>query len=154
MEEVLKKTEKVPILGIIQRCGQVVLEVVDDVRQQTIAPIIKEVIKKGCITYTDEYSIYHRMTEWGYDHKTVNHGKGEYARDDDGDGFYEIHVNTMEGTWSLLRSWLRPHRGVAQEKLPIYVAFFEFVHNARKRGKSLLQELLIEVVGQKRPSTV
>jgi len=28
------------------------------------------------------------------------------ARDDDGDGFCEVHVNTMEGFWSLLRSWL------------------------------------------------
>ena len=37
----------------------------------------------------------------------------------DGDGFDEIHVNTMEGFWSLLRSWLRPHRGISQEKLPI-----------------------------------
>jgi transposase len=28
-----------------------------------------------------------------------------------------VHVNTMEGVWSLLRSWLRPHRGISQEKL-------------------------------------
>ena len=60
---------------------------------------------------------------------------GEYARDEDGDGSCEGHVNTLEGFWSLLRSWLRPHRGVSQEKLPIYLAFFEFVHNARSRGR-------------------
>jgi transposase len=40
----------------------------------------------------------------------VCHSRGEYARDEDGDGFHEVHVNTMEGFWSLLRSWLRPHR--------------------------------------------
>ena len=56
--------------------------------------------------------------------KTVCHVAGEYARDEDGDGFHEVHVNTMEGVWSLLRSWLRPHRGVSQERLPIYVRFF------------------------------
>jgi transposase len=28
-----------------------------------------------------------------------------------------------------LRSWLRPHRGIAQERLPLYLGFFEFVHN-------------------------
>lgn len=50
--------------------------------------------------------IYCRLPEWGYGHKTVNHGAGEYARDEDGDGFHEVHVNTMEGFWSLLRSWL------------------------------------------------
>lgn len=61
---------------------------------------------------------------------------------EDGDGFHEVHVNTMEGFWSLLRSWLRPHRGISQEKLPLYLGFFEFVHNARKRGKVLLSALL------------
>ena len=64
-------------------------------------------------------------------------GRGEFARDEDGDGFCEVHVNTMEGFWSLLRSWLRPHRGTSQEKLPLYLGFFEFVHNVRKRGKAL-----------------
>jgi hypothetical protein len=32
----------------------------------------------------------------------------------DGDGFCEVHVKTMEGFWSLLRSWLHPHRGISQ----------------------------------------
>jgi transposase len=45
--------------------------------------------------YTDEYSIYARLCAWGYDHKSVNHGRGEFARDEDGDGFCEVHVNTM-----------------------------------------------------------
>jgi len=72
----------------------------------------------------------------------VNHSVGEYARDEDGDDFHEVHVNTIEGIWSLLRSWLRPHRGISQEKLPIYLGFFEFVHNVRKRGKALLPALI------------
>jgi transposase len=79
---------------------------------------------------------------WGYDHKSVNHGRGEFARDEDGDGLCEVHVNTMEGFWSLLRSWLRPHRGISQEQLPLYLSFFEFVHNMRKRGKALLGALI------------
>ncbi len=57
----------------------------------------------------------------------VCHARGEYARDEDGDGFYEVHVNTMEGFWSVLRSWLRPHRGISQDKLPLYLGFFQFV---------------------------
>ncbi|GEM_PF-2234300 len=71
---------------------------------------------------------------------------GEYARDEDGDGFCEVHSNTMEGFWSLLRSWLRPHRGISQAKLPLYLSFFEFVHNVRKRGKDLLSSLLAVLV--------
>ena len=113
-----------------------------DVKQATIAPLIKQTIAKGTVVYTDEYDIYARLTEWGYDHQTVCHSKGEYARDDDKDGFCEVHVNTLEGFWSLLRSWLRPHRGISQEKLPLYLAFFEFIHNVRARGKSVLGSLI------------
>ena len=58
-------------------------------------------------------------------------------RDEDGDGFYEVrHVNTMEGFWSLLHSWLRPHRGISQEKLPLYLGFFECLHNLKKGVKA------------------
>jgi len=52
----------------------------------------------------------------------------------------------MEGVWSLLRSWLRPHRGISQEKLPLYLSFFQFVHNVRKRGKTLLGALIATLV--------
>jgi transposase len=96
-----------------------------NVQQKTIQPIIEAAVAKGTRIHTDEYDIYARLPVWGYRHKTVCHARGEYARDEDGDGFCEIHVNTMEGTWSLLRSWLRPHRGISQEKLPLYLGFFE-----------------------------
>jgi transposase len=154
--------EKPAILGLIQRGGQVVLKMLANVQQATIQPIITKVVNAGATVFTDEYDIYARLPSWGYQHKTVchgrgeyamagastpwpgrvRHGRGEYARDDDGDGFHEVHVNTLEGFWSLLRSWLRPHRGISQEKLPIDLGFFQFTHNARKRGKALLSALV------------
>lgn len=114
----------------------------ENVQQATIRPLLRALITPGSRGYTDEYAIYQRLPAWGFDHRTGCHGQGEYARDDDGDGFHEVHVNTAEGFWSLLRSWLRPHRGISQEKLPLYVGFFQFVHNARLRGKGLLRPLL------------
>lgn len=114
----------------------------ENVRQVTIEPLLRATIAPGTQVYTDEYSIYARLPEWGYPHATVCHAAGEYARDDDGDGHCEVHVNTIEGFWSLLRSWLRPHRGISQERLPLYLGFFEFVHNVKSRGKALLHSLL------------
>ena len=133
---------------MIQRGGEVVINMLANVQQQTIKAIIQSMVRPGTLIYTDEYDIYARLETWGYRHKSVCHSAGEYARDDDGDGFCEVHVNTMEGFWSLLRSWLRPHRGISQEKLPIYLGFFEFVHNARKRGKALLGSLLSNVLNR------
>lgn len=100
----------------------------------------------GSLIFADEYNIYNALEAWGFAHKTVCHSAGEYARDDDGDGFCEVHVNTIEGVWSLLRSWLRPHRGISQEKLAISLGFFEFMHNVSRRGKALLGSLLKTVL--------
>lgn len=136
------ESEKPPVLGMIERGGRVIIRVLENVQQKTIKPIITDLVEQGSLLYTDEYNIYNRLEDWGYQHKRVNHSIKEYARDDDGDGFCEVHVNTIEGFWSLLRSWLRPHRGISQEKLPLYLSFFEFVHNARARGKALLPSLL------------
>jgi transposase len=127
---------------MIQRTGAVLIRMLENVKQVTIGPLIQQTIAQGSVVYTDEYDIYARLLEWGYVHRAVSHAKGEYARDDDGDGFCETHVNTLEGFWSLLRSWLRPHRGISQEKLPLYLGFFEFIHNVRARGKSVLGSLI------------
>ena len=134
--------EKPPIFGMIQRGGAVVVRMLDNVQQAAIRPLIERFITPETRVHTDECDIYQRLTEGGFDHHAVCHSRGEYARDEDGDGFYEIHVNTAEGFWSLLRSWLRPHRGISQEKLPLYLGFFQFVHNVRIRGKGLLRPLL------------
>ncbi len=119
------------------------MRMLDNVQQTSIEPVIRATVAEGSRLFTDEYTIYERVAQWGYEHRTVCHSRGEYARDDDGDGFHEVHVNTIKGTWSLLRSWLRPHRGVSQENLPLYLGFFQFTHNARVRGKGLLKSLLV-----------
>ena len=118
-----------------------------NVQQTTIKPVIAASVVPGTLIHTDEYDIYARLPAWGYEHKTVCHAHGEYARDEDGDGFCEVHVNTIEGFCSLLRSWLRPHRGISQDKLPLYLGFFQVVHNARRRGKALLGALVGGLVG-------
>ena len=139
--------EKPPVPGLLQRGGEVAIRMLADVRQTTIRPVIEATVARGALVHTDEYGVYARLEAWGYGHKTVCHGRGEYARDDDGDGFREARVNTAEGLWSLLRSWLRPHRGVSQEKLPLHLGFFQLVHNARRRGKALLGTLVASLVG-------
>ena len=134
--------DKPPILGMIQRGGMVCIKMLDNVQKVTIQPIIRRTIKADSIVYTDEYNIYNWLSEEYKEHKTVNHSEGEYARDEDGDGHCEVHVNTMEGFWSLLRPWLRPHRGISLKRLPFYLAFFEFIHNIRKRGTLAIHALM------------
>ena len=133
-------------LDLIQRGGQVVLRMLANVQQRTIKPIIEGTVTAGRLVHTEEYGVYARLDAWGFRHKAVCHGRDEYARDEDGDGFCEVHVNTVEGFWSLLRSWLRPHRGLSQDKLPLYRNFLQFMHNARRRGRALLGALVAALV--------
>ena len=121
---------------------QVAIQMLANVKQTSIFSPITSTIMAGILVYTDECDIYNRVSEWGYGHETVCHSRGEYGRDEDDDGFCEVHINTMEGFWSLLRSRLRPHRSISQELLPNYLGFFEFAHNAKRRGEKLLQFLL------------
>nr|WP_242482617.1 transposase [Thiocystis violacea] len=107
--------EKPPILGLIQRGGELVIRMLENVQQVTIKPVIRTCVAEGTRFDTDEYDIDARLSAWGYDHQSV---------------------------WSLLRSWLRPHRGLSQEHLPLYLSVFQFVHNARVRDKRLLGALL------------
>ena len=59
---------------------------------------------------------------------------------------HEVISLLPDGFGSLLRSWLRPHRGISQEKLPLYLGFFQSVHNTRRRGKALLGALIAALV--------
>jgi len=75
------KKEKPPIFGMLQRGGEVVVRMLENVQQPTIKPLILAAITPGTTVYTDEYDIYARVPEWGYGPKTVCHSHGEYALD-------------------------------------------------------------------------
>ena len=59
-------TEKPPVFGMIQRTGEVVIRMLDNVQQATIKPLILQTIMPGTPIYTDEYNIYSRLEAWGY----------------------------------------------------------------------------------------
>ncbi|MDZ4220203.1 MAG: transposase [Methylobacter sp.] len=46
--------EKPPIFGMIQRGGQVVIHMLENVQQATIKPFIQSTIAPGTLIYTDE----------------------------------------------------------------------------------------------------
>ncbi len=86
------------IFGMIQCSGQVVIPMLVNVKQVTIKLLITSTIAPDTWVYTDEYVIDSKLKEWGCGHKSVCHSSGESARDEDDDGFHDVHVNTMEGS--------------------------------------------------------
>lgn len=123
------ESDKVPILGLVEREGDIHFSVVKNVQTATVKPIMEQVIVPDTTIYTDDYSIYNFLDDSDeYTRKVVCHSKGEYALDLNGDGKNECHVNTQEGIWSILRPWIRPHRGINKRYLAFYVCLCEFVY--------------------------
>jgi hypothetical protein len=56
--------ERPPVFGMIERGGQVVLNLLAHVKQKTIEPLIKDTSDPGTLVYTDEYSMYARLQSW------------------------------------------------------------------------------------------
>lgn len=96
----------------------------------------------GAMVYTDDWNGYKPLRRHDRGHATVNHNRGEFARDDDGDGIREVHCNTMEGIWTGLRNFLRPFRGVNKMYLEQYVIIFEWSYNLKAVTDEYLRILL------------
>lgn len=121
--------DRPPVLGVIGReTGQVRLRVVDDTRMTTLCEFVQHFTQPDALVYTDEYQSYNDLQRV---RETVCHGIHEWVRDDDGDGWFETHTNSIEGLWTGLRNFLRPFRGVSKHFLHGYVAIHEFRVNLK-----------------------
>lgn len=127
---------KTILLGMMERDGDVVTHVVEDVKKKTLQPLIEEHVEAGSDVFTDELLSYNGLDKKGYNHQTINHGIGEYV---DGD----IHVNGIEGYWSILKKSLKStHVQVSPQHLAKYVKEFEYRYNSRKSPEKMFSELL------------
>lgn len=73
----------------------------------------------------------------------VCHGQKEWARDTDGDGIREVHVNTIEGLWTTARTFLRPFRGVHKKYLKDYLAMCEHRINLKRISPRFIASLVV-----------
>jgi transposase len=117
------------------------LEVCLNTQIKTIQPIIEAKTPKNCLVCTDESHAYNAISSSGRTHKTVCHSAKEFAKDLDGDGFYEIHCNSNEGIWTSLRNFIRPFRGVNKRYLAQYVAVFELTFNVKWVNNQIIQAM-------------
>jgi transposase len=132
--------DRPPIVGTVGReSGQVRLRVVQHTNGQTLEQHVARFTQSNALSNTDEWQGYNHLAR---PHVTVNHGTHEWARDDDGDGICEVHINTTEGMWTGVRNFLRPFRGVNKYYLAEYVAMCE--HGINR--KSITPEFIAALV--------
>ena len=127
---------KTIVFGMIERDGDIIARIVQNVRRKTLEAHILEHIARGSQISSDELASYATLVRHGYKHEAVNHSAEEWARG-------ETHVNTAEGFWSRLKVSIRgTHVHVSAKHLSKYLKEFEFRFNMRRRPEMMFAKLL------------
>ena len=118
-------TRKTPVIGAVERGGNVVAQVADNLSGKGILRFIQGNIEAyGSLLITDEYKGYNAVRGF-IPHLAINHQE-RYV-----DG--AIHTNTIEGVWALLkRAWYGSHHHYSKGWMPLYVAEVCWKYNKRK----------------------
>jgi IS1 family transposase/transposase-like protein len=118
-------TGKTPIIGAVQRKGNVIARVLSRVTKKEAHAFISEVVSnKVSLLATDTWSGYEKLGK-KYPHGMVNHSAGQYV-------VGAIHTNTIEGFWSIFkRGVVGTFHKMSEKYMPLYVAEFQFRYNNR-----------------------
>lgn len=128
--------DKTPVLGMLQRGGDVICRVVENTSRHQITPNILKFVKRTATLYTDEWQGYSEVSKI-YSHYSVDHGKKQYV-----DG--NVYTNTLEGFWSIFkRGIIGIYHKVSRKHLQLYVNEFVFRYNTRKISESSRFNLLL-----------
>jgi transposase-like protein len=137
------ENDRPPVCGVVGRdSGRLRLTVAGHSDEVTLTRVARKASWPMVTFNTDEWQGYNGLPAIGRLRVTVCHAEREWARDDDGDGVREVHVNTMEGLWTGMRNFLRPFRGANKKYLYQYVAMFEWGYNAKRATPEFLWALL------------
>jgi transposase len=135
------ENDRPPVCGVAGReSGRLRLTVTEHSDRAALERVVMRVTWPMVTVNTDEWPRYSGLPGMGRARPTVCHAAGEWARDDDGGR--EVHVNTLEGSWTGLRNFLRPFRGVNKQYLYQYVAVFEWGYNVKRATPEFLWALL------------
>ena len=116
---------KTPIIGAVERQGNVVARVLSRVTSQAMLDFVNETVSnKVSLLATNSwpgYSDYLRQ----YPHATVDHHAKQYV-------VGAVHTNTIEGFWSIFkRGVVGTFHKMSAKYMPLYVAEFQFRYNNR-----------------------
>ena len=87
--------DKTPVLGMLERKGNVIARVIKNTSKSELTPKIIEFVDRNAVLYTDEWHGYNEVDKLFY-HYSIDHSRGQY-------GMGRIHTNTIEGFWTLLK---------------------------------------------------
>lgn len=134
--------DKTPVLGMLEKNGNLITQVIPNTQQETIEPIIKANVKESSNVYTDEWFAYKDLNKW-FNHQIVNHRIKQYVNGN-------ATTNSVENCWShLKRTIYGTYHWVSKKHTHKYVDEFTFRFNTRKYGEQERFDLvLLSAVGK------
>jgi transposase-like protein len=131
---------KTPVVGVVQRKGQIKAIAVNDTKQKTVTPIIERLVEKGTAIHTDEYSVYNNLTAKGYTHHQIMHSAKVYVSGN-------VHTNTIEGFWALVKNGIKGvFHQVSPKYLQAYLNEYTFRYNHRDDTTPMFVTMLCKVL--------
>lgn len=116
---------KTPIIGIVQRGGDVKATVAENLKNDTLTSNIANNVQSGSFVYTDEHRGYNGLHRAGYLHGRVRHSRLEFVVGD-------AHTNTIESFWALFkRGYHGVYHWMSKKHMQKYVDEFVFRFNRR-----------------------
>jgi transposase-like protein len=125
---------KTAVVGMRERGGRTKAEVVSDTEAATLQSAIHRNVKAGSTLHTDEHGGY-RGLGGIYQHETINHGAGEYVRDN-------VSTNDIESAFAVLkRGLIGVYHHASPKHLGRYVDEFAFRLNEGNVKRHTLKRL-------------
>jgi len=139
--------EKAPVVGIVQRGGDVRFQMMERVTSDNLGKFIAENADLSCRLITDEHPGYQQVGKaFISGHETVTHSVGEYVR-----AGTDVHSNTVEGVFSLIRRGVMgTFHSISRKHLPNYLNEFQFRWNTRKMDDGQRVSAAIKKIDGKR----
>lgn len=120
--------DKTPVLGMLERGGNVVCRVVKNTSKKSLTAPILRTVKRSATLFTDEWCGYDTVGKV-YSRRIVDHGKGQYV---DGDAY----TNNIEGFWSIVkRSIIGIYHKTSRKHLHRYMNEYVFRYNTRSMSE-------------------
>lgn len=138
-----KNHNKIMVQGMVEKDGEVVTKIIprnSKVKAAHIRHNVAENVEVGTELHTDELPAYKYLGDQ-YDHKTVQHGKKEYAIYEADGGV--VTTNQIEGYFSQLRRTIEgTHIHISEKHAEKYAKETEYRYNRRKAEPAILNDLL------------
>lgn len=139
-------SNKTMILGAVERGGDVRMAIGARRDRKTLHGFIADTVDGGAeAIYTDAAPAYGDLSDHDTVHEIVNHRADEWVR-------AQVHTNTVEGVWSLLkRSVVGTYHQLTLKHLPAYLDEVAFKFNNRDNPYLFRDTVLRMVEGETLP---